>query len=251
MRKLVSFLLIASGIAVFFYPSAIDFYFEYQQDKLIEAWDNNDPSLRAEASGNAESAQESYAKLDKVFVDYSSQPQEDVTVEDDQSKIKEKTDTEGVRMVTKPEAETQMASPTAEANSQTSRMLGILEISKISVKLPILAGATMQNLDVGAGHLSGTVFPGEGGNAAIAAHRSRSYGKMFNRLDELDSGDIISVRNKEQTIQYKVTSTQVVTPSDVSVLGSTGKDTETLTLITCTPIETATHRLIVKAERIN
>jgi hypothetical protein len=41
--------------------------------------------------------------------------------------------------------------------------------------------------------------------------------------------------------------TLVVKPEDVSVLASS-KNEKTLTLITCTPIDTATHRLIVKAK---
>jgi sortase A len=125
--------------------------------------------------------------------------------------------------------------------------MGILQIKKIGLKIPVLEGASMKNMKVGAGHITGTAKPGQNGNSAIAAHRSRSYGHMFNRLDELKPGDEIVVKDKGKTYKYKVLKKHVVKPSDVSVLnGDPSK--RILTLVTCTPINTATHRLIVHAE---
>ncbi|MBT2679105.1 class D sortase [Bacillus sp. ISL-35] len=130
-----------------------------------------------------------------------------------------------------------------------SGMLGVIEIDKINLRLPILYGASQGNLGVGSGLLNGTSLPGAPGNSAIAAHRSRSYGRMFNRLDEIGTGDVVTVKGQNGTFQYKVYETLVVEPEDVSVL-SGSKNEKTLTLITCTPIDTATHRLIVKAKQI-
>jgi sortase A len=137
--------------------------------------------------------------------------------------------------------------PTENEQEFTDNMVGILKISKINLELPILEGATQKNLKIAAGHLEGTALPGEIGNSAIAAHRSRAQGRMFNRLNELKAGDEIIVTDRNQTFRYEVDSVSVVEPTDLSVLNADGEN-QILTLITCEPITTATHRLIVRAK---
>ncbi len=70
---------------------------------------------------------------------------------------------------------------------------------------------------------------------------------MFNRLNEIKEGDEIIVRDREKTYKYKVYRTYIVTPDNVSVLEGSD-DEKVLTLITCDPVDTATHRLIIKAK---
>jgi len=106
--------------------------------------------------------------------------------------------------------------------------------------------AQLSKTRVGAGQVSGTTKLGDIGNAALAAHRSHTYGRMFNRLDELEIGDKIIVETKDGTFEYTVYKKHVVEPTDLSVLNKNNKD-RVLTLITCTPIYTATHRLIIHA----
>ncbi|MNP46569.1 Sortase family protein [compost metagenome] len=88
---------------------------------------------------------------------------------------------------------------------------------------------------------------GEIGNAAIAAHRARTTGRLFNRLNEVVIGDTITVKTSDQTYNYEVYDISVVLPSDVSVLDGNNKD-KILTLITCDPLVDPTHRLIVHAK---
>ncbi|SEB70133.1 class D sortase [Paenibacillus sp. GP183] len=123
--------------------------------------------------------------------------------------------------------------------------IGILEISKINVRLPILEGASNANLNVGAAHLAGTAAIGNDGNTVIAAHHSYKYGRMFNRLQELAAGDIVTIQNGNQTLQYKVTGSEMVEPTDISVLDQPAKGKH-LTLITCD--NDGSHRLIVRAD---
>jgi sortase A len=127
----------------------------------------------------------------------------------------------------------------------TTMGIGILEISKINVRLPILEGASNANLNIGAAHLAGTAAIGNGGNTVIATHHSYKYGRMFNRLHELAAGDIVTIQKGNQTLQYKVTGSEMVEPTDISVLDqpSQGKH---LTLITCD--SDGSHRLIIRAE---
>ena len=66
--------------------------------------------------------------------------------------------------------------------------LGIMEIDKIDLKLPVLNGTSEAILRIGAGFLEGTTAIGEPGNTVLTAHRSHTYGRFFNRLDELEVG---------------------------------------------------------------
>ncbi len=128
-------------------------------------------------------------------------------------------------------------------------MIGTIEISKIGVDIPILNGATKEDLKWGAGHLKGTAPLGSEGNTALAGHRSYTFGKIFNRLNEVERGDEIIIRTKDDSFHYKVYDIKVVEPTDFSVLDPKG-DRKILTLITCDPIFIASHRLIVHAEMV-
>ena len=225
MRKVLSLLMILSGLSIFFYPAAKDYYTSYNQEKMIEKWEDS-------SSQENKVAAESLRELEEVFC-----------IETQAESIVDE-----VPPVEKEESEESPASDSTEANQITSPgMVGVIEIDKIGLKLPILNGASDANLDKGAGLLEGTPAPGMPGNSAIAAHRNRAYGSMFNRLDEISKGDTVTVRDKGNTYQYEVYETLVVEPHETSVLNGS-QDEKVLTLITCTPIDTATHRLIVKAK---
>ena len=74
-------------------------------------------------------------------------------------------------------------------------------------------------LDVlGVGHYDGTAMPGGVGNFAIAGHRT-TYAKPFNRIAELQVGDPLVIRTTDNIwYVYRVTSTEIVAPSDVEVI---------------------------------
>jgi sortase A len=138
--------------------------------------------------------------------------------------------------------------PDAQAydkKKSNTEAIGIVEIPKINVKLPILQGASSANLNRGAAHLTGTAMLGGSGNAVVAAHHSYKYGRMFNRLGEITKGDTITIQTGKQIFSYKVTGTKTVKPNDVSVLNQPQKG-QYLTLITCD--NDGSHRIIVKAE---
>jgi len=140
---------------------------------------------------------------------------------------------------------------TATVQEVSSHTLGVLSIDKIDVRLPILEGATEDNMKVAAAHLVETTSIGNKGNAAIAAHRAHKKGRLFNRLGELQIGDSMEVTLADRTIiQYKVDQISVVEPTDLSVLKDPGLG-QVLTLITCDPLVNPTHRLIVRAIAVN
>lgn len=125
-------------------------------------------------------------------------------------------------------------------------VIGKIKISKINVNMPILDDATERNLNRGAAVIEGTSEFGVVGNVGVAAHRGRSYGIFFNRLNELEPGDIIEVTTNNTVYKYTVYKVHIVEPTEVSVLNRNKTD-KILTLVTCDPVKNPTHRLIVHA----
>lgn len=155
---------------------------------------------------------------------------------------------QGIQDTASAEPTTENTDPVQETSSNT---LGVLSIDKIDVHLPILEGATEANMKVAATHLVETNRIGNKGNAAIAAHRAHKKGRLFNRLGELQIGDSMEVTLADRTIiHYKIDRISVVEPNDLSVLEDPGLG-QVLTLITCDPLVNPTHRLIVRAIKVN
>lgn len=129
----------------------------------------------------------------------------------------------------------------------TDYMEGIINIEKIELYEPILKGATEYNLNIGVASVEGTDEVGEVGNYVIAGHRSRRYGRHFNRLGELEKGDIVEIITKEVNYRYEVYDKFIVKSEDVWVLK--GEDEKkNLTLITCDYSMKPTGRLIIRGQ---
>jgi sortase A len=106
-------------------------------------------------------------------------------------------------------------------------------------------------LDVlGIGHYPGTAMPGAVGNLALAAHRT-TYAAPFNRVAELQAGDALVVRTADTWYVYRVTSNEIVLPSEVRVIAPDPTDPDAaptermITLTTCHPMFSARERFIV------
>lgn len=129
-------------------------------------------------------------------------------------------------------------------------IIGIIEIPKINVNLPIYLGATKENLNKGATHLSQTSIPlgGENSNAVIAAHRSLVRNPFFKNIDKLDIGDEVKIKTLWKSLTYIVTERKVISPYDSSeILIQENKDL--VTLITCHPYGETSERYVVYCER--
>ncbi len=124
-----------------------------------------------------------------------------------------------------------------------------LVVPKIGIDKFVVEGTNEQDLRRGPGHYTGTAYPGQMGNAAIAGHRT-TYGAPFFRLGEMAPGDPIYITDLTgRTWLYKVSAQpEVVSPSDVAVLDPT--NFAQLTLTTCNPKFSATSRLVVFARLI-
>ncbi len=129
---------------------------------------------------------------------------------------------------------------------QKPKAIGIMDIPKIGVFLPIADGVDLATLKFALGRMPSSAKIGQVGNCVVAGHRCHSAGVFFNRLDELVIDDKVTVKSGGKDYIYKVYEILVVEPTDTSVLRGS-KDSKVLTLITCTPKYKSTHRLIVHA----
>jgi len=121
-----------------------------------------------------------------------------------------------------------------------------LQIPAIGVDTIVVEGTSEEALRAGAGHYTGTPLPCEVGDVAIAGHRT-TYGRPFSDVDRLKVGDRIILSTPIGTCTYEVDRPPfVVLPSDTWVVAPT-PGRATLTLTSCTPKGSASHRIIIKA----
>lgn len=132
----------------------------------------------------------------------------------------------------------------------SENIIGIIKIPKINLELPIYLGATAENLNKGATHLSQTSIPlGEkNSNVVIAAHRSLFRNQFFKNIDKLSAGDEVIIQTLWNELIYKVTIKNVISPSDSSKI-LIQKDKDLVTLVTCHPYGKTSERYIVYCER--
>jgi LPXTG-site transpeptidase (sortase) family protein len=127
-----------------------------------------------------------------------------------------------------------------------------LVIPKIGVDAEILEGNTIKVLNNAEGvwHEPGTGDPLAGGNMVISGHRYQYTPPnmtTFYNLDKVAEGDIMIVYWNQQEYDYKITKIEVVEPTQVEIRNSTPGKNE-LTVYTCTPLWSNTHRLVVVGE---
>ena len=128
--------------------------------------------------------------------------------------------------------------------------IGILTIDSIDLRLPVMEGVDEQELRIAPGRVPRTATVGEIGNAVIAGHRNYTYSEMFNRLGEVELGDIIGFQAMSgEVMAFEVFEILVVTPDNQIAFIQPQNDT-IITLYTCTPVRVATHRLLIRARII-
>lgn len=131
--------------------------------------------------------------------------------------------------------------------------LTLLSIPKIKLSVLVVEGTTPAALKAGAGHYVGSPLPGEVGNVGIAGHRT-TYGRPFNRLDEMRPGDVVYLDTPLARYQYTVVPSfdgqpnpHPVLPTDYHVVSKPNDpNAHWLTLTTCHPKGSARQRLILR-----
>ncbi|MDP4097071.1 class D sortase [Paenibacillus sp. P96] len=213
MRKLLPYLLILLGVLIIIAPKLIEQIEDHKQNELMqktELWE-----AQQQNNSQARSLASEFQRA---------------------SRLLEETEAVESEPIVQPELLQSVDGKTP---------IAVIEIPVIDVKLPVLEGATEENMRHAAVHMTGTAELGAVGNTAVAAHRARTEGRLFNRLDEVKMGDTISVSTPSGSFIYTVDRIKVVEPTDLSVLSERGQEA-ILTLITCTP--GGDQRLIVQAK---
>ena len=129
-------------------------------------------------------------------------------------------------------------------------MIGVLFIDKIAVRIPVMTGVDDETLRVAAGRMPESGKLDEIGNVVLAGHRSYTFGKYFNRLDELEVGDTFTIKTGKKTLEYTIFKKFIVEPDDFSILNYNKTD-KICTLFTCHPVVIANKRLVVQGVQTN
>ena len=125
-----------------------------------------------------------------------------------------------------------------------------LQIPRLDINVIVVEGTSLAALHAGAGHYPNTALPGEPGNVAIAGHRT-TYGKPFNRMDELKPGDRVILTTPLGRHVYEIeTRARVIEPDDWSVIRDYPKRGSFLTLTSCHPEGSADYRIVARARLV-
>lgn len=136
-------------------------------------------------------------------------------------------------------------------NLSEDGIMGYIQIPKISVDLPIYHGTSEEVLEKGVGHIQNTSVPigGNSTHSVLTGHTGLPNAELFTRLDELVVGDIFYIHVLNDILTYKVYEIKVVLPDNIDELRITSGE-DLVTLVTCTPYGVNSHRLLVKAKRV-
>lgn len=152
----------------------------------------------------------------------------------------------------------------ASQRPATGTLLGRIDVPRLGVSAIVREGTNNQVLRTAVGHIPSTALAGENGNFAIAAHRDT----LFRALKDIHIGDIATFESADGVYTYRVFSTRIVKPTEVSVLRPDGglpwrtehlqnvstQPQRLLTMITCYPfyyVGSAPRRFVVQAHLVS
>ena len=130
-------------------------------------------------------------------------------------------------------------------------IFGYIQIPKINVNLPIYLDASYDHMLKGVGQVSGTSIPigGKSTRSVLAGHRGWWGAIFLLYADELVEGDMFYIKRGDKTLIYQVYSKEVISPYDWEKL-KVIEGEDIVTILTCTPYPTFTHRLLINAKRV-
>ena len=130
----------------------------------------------------------------------------------------------------------------------------VINNDRMKVDVVVVEGTTPAALNAGAGHYVNTPFPCEQGNVGIAGHRT-TYGRPFNKIDEMHVGDTVDLITPIGRCTYEVvkafgghSNPWVVLPNAYYVVsqdGALGRG-HWLTLTSCHPLGSDSHRIVLR-----
>ena len=124
-------------------------------------------------------------------------------------------------------------------------VIGIIEISKINVKYPILSKVNDDLLKVSTCRFYGP-YPNEVGNLCIAGH-NYDDDRFFSNLYKLNIGDTINIYDLNNfVVSYNVYDKFEVSENNTSATNQNTNNKREITLVTCNNV--TKNRLIIKAK---
>ncbi|ASK26209.1 class A sortase [Bacillus licheniformis] len=120
-------------------------------------------------------------------------------------------------------------------------VLGKVKIPSVNIELPILNGATDENLKVGATTLRKNQVMGKS-NYSLAGHHMKREDLLFGRLDEVKKKQNVYLTDNHSIYVYVVDSKSTVQDTDIEILDDHGRNE--ITLFTC-DVPTSTDKRTV------
>ena len=222
-------LLFLTGLSVLLYPFLANQWNSYRQSKLISKYTQNIEEQDEKASIDYEQQWEMAKSYNDNLMPM---------ILPDSFAVAEMSDRDEAYM--------------ACLNLNGDGIMGIVEIPKIKVKIPIYHTTEDEVLQLGAGHLEGSSLPvgGEGTHAVISAHRGLPSATLFTDLDKLEEGDHFLLHILDDVLCYEVDQISVIEPEDTECL-SAEKGKDLVTLLTCTPYGVNSQRLLARGHRVS
>ena len=129
-------------------------------------------------------------------------------------------------------SEEKAANQEKETLPEGENVIGIIEISSIGIRYPVIEGTAGEALNKGIGHMSDTAAIGETGNCVLCGHNGSRHGTFFTPLNTVSIGDKVKLTDKNGEVHYyRIDATKVIEPTDTSIKADDG--TKRLTLFTC------------------
>lgn len=122
-----------------------------------------------------------------------------------------------------------------------------MEIPSIDLVDVVVEGESLKNLKIALGHFKDTPLPGGGANFAVCGHNGGRYGVLFDHLEDVKAGDMVTITLTDGTVwNYEVKDVYIVEPTDFSILDQYDDGIDRITLMTCTP--GGKQRIVVRGE---
>lgn len=244
IRIFIGIVIIIASLGVYFYPNIREWKTQQEVNQIMARFENDfktDDSDSASAEKTDDSSESTSDGEIKNFVELHKEMEE----------YNQRLVTDGQHIVDAWSYEQPPLKLTNMPNKDYT--IGYIEIPDMKVKLPLLLGASKDNLAKGAAVLSETSMPigGTDTNCVIGAHRGWRGSAYFQRIENLKEGSKVYITNPWETMVYQVVSTKVVEPDDSNaILLQPGKDM--VTLVTCHPyvLGGGKYRYIVYCERV-
>jgi sortase A len=126
--------------------------------------------------------------------------------------------------------------------------IGRLSVPGMGLSTILVEGTDRwSSLTKGPGRYGNTSFPGSGATVGIAGHRT-TFSAPFRHIDDLQTGDRITLKMPYGTFVYRVRGHKVVKSNDWSIIKQVGH--EQLVLSACHPLYSASHRWVVFADLV-